>query len=77
MTHCNLHKHFYINRPGAPEYLCDMYSIEGTFQVLANHRISDHSDSVLRFNKRVLSEASGKMAKVCIDFKYIPSEKTE
>ena len=47
---------------------------EGGFGEVANHRISHHKDAVFAFNKRVLSDASGKISGLAIDYKYIPRD---
>ena len=60
-------------KPG-PEYFCGDCPFEGGFGEVANHRISHHKDAVFAFNKRVLSDASGKISRLAIDYKYIPRD---
>ena len=60
-------------QPG-PEYFCGDCPFEGGFGEVANHRISHHKDAVFSFNRRVLSDESGKISRVAIDYKYIPRD---
>ena len=60
-------------KPG-PDYFCGSCPFEGTFGDVASHCISNHKDSVLTFNKRVLLASSGKISRQAIDYKYIPSD---
>ena len=56
-------------KPG-PDYFCGSCPFEGTFGDVASHCISNHKDSVLTFNKRVLSASSGKISRQAIDYNY-------